>query len=95
MRGVWNMLRGVNRQVLEISQTDHEYFERVLFFVKPEYYNLDESKLHAAAEQYAQDGSRPPRTRKSGSWHYLNYAKFAGAAAAGAGLMALFSYLNG
>lgn len=31
------MIKGVNRQVIEITQTKCEYFEKVLFFVKPEY----------------------------------------------------------
>ena len=30
------MVKGVNRQVLEIHETGCEYFEKALFFVKPE-----------------------------------------------------------
>ena len=39
------MIKGVNRQVIEISETDCEYFERVMFFVKPEFVNVSEGKL--------------------------------------------------
>ena len=36
MKGwVFAMIKGVNRQVVEITQTDCEYFERILFLVKP------------------------------------------------------------
>ena len=31
------MVKGVNRQVLEIHETGCEYFEKALFFVKPEF----------------------------------------------------------
>ena len=29
------MIKGVNRQVVEVQETDCDYFERILFFVKP------------------------------------------------------------
>ncbi len=31
------MIKGVNKQVLEITNTENPYFERIVFFVKPEY----------------------------------------------------------
>ena len=39
------MIKGVNRQVIEISETDCEYFERVMFFVKPEFVNVSEGTI--------------------------------------------------
>ena len=36
------MIKGVNRQVVEVSHTDSIYFEKVLFFVRPEYYGMSE-----------------------------------------------------
>ncbi len=39
------MIKGVNRQVLEITNTENPYFERIIFFVKPEYGNEDRAKL--------------------------------------------------
>lgn len=39
------MIKGVNRQVIEITQTKCEYFEKVLFFVKPEYAATSEGTL--------------------------------------------------
>ena len=36
------MIKGVNRQVVEVSDTGSEYFERILFIVKPEYATVSE-----------------------------------------------------
>ena len=47
------MIKGVNRQVIEITQTKCEYFEKVLFFVKPEYAATSEGTLR---ERWIVDG---------------------------------------
>ena len=82
------MLRGVNRQVIEISETDCEYFERVLFFVKPECVNVSEGRLKERANAIAGKADRPPMTKvvrnKIRAAAYL-----AGAAVAGAGITAV------
>ena len=31
------MIKGVNRQMIEVTQTDSPFYERALFVVKPEY----------------------------------------------------------
>ena len=43
------MVKGVNRQVLEIHETGCDYFEKALFFVKPEYSRENEGKLKTKA----------------------------------------------
>lgn len=45
------MIKGVNRQVLEIHDTGNKYFEKALLFVNPEYSTLSESRLKAAAQK--------------------------------------------
>ena len=55
------MIKGVNRQVVEITQTDCEYFERILFFVKPEYTAVSEGKLRERAGMMSNAG-KPPAT---------------------------------
>ena len=44
------MIKGVNKQVLEITNTENPYFERIVFFVKPEYKGADRAKLKKEAE---------------------------------------------
>ncbi|MBE6827174.1 MAG: hypothetical protein E7514_00995 [Ruminococcaceae bacterium] len=39
------MIKGINKQVIEIHDTGSEYFERAILFVKPEYATLGEKKL--------------------------------------------------
>jgi hypothetical protein len=60
------MIKGVNRQVVEVCQTDSVYFERILFFVKPEYYGLGEAKLKEKANACMHDTVKPPQTKKQG-----------------------------
>lgn len=56
------MIKGVNRQVVEITQTDCDYFERILFVVKPEYSTVSEGKLRERASLMSSAG-KPPATR--------------------------------
>lgn len=57
------MIKGVNRQVVEITQTQCEYFEKVLFFIKPEYSAVSEGDLRERATIIAQSAGMPPAAR--------------------------------
>ncbi len=57
------MIKGVNRQVVEITQTKCEYFERVLFFIKPEFSAVSEGELKERASAIAQSAGIPPAER--------------------------------
>ncbi|MDE6659373.1 MAG: hypothetical protein K2K01_04595 [Eubacterium sp.] len=50
---------------MEITNTENPYFERIIFFVKPEYGNEDRAKLKKEAENYASSAGRPPKSRKT------------------------------
>ena len=43
------MIKGVNKQVVDVTEPDSAYFERVLFFVKPEFSGLGEGALRHKA----------------------------------------------
>lgn len=45
------MLRGVNRSIIEISETESRYFEKILIFVKPEFGSLPPQKLNSEARR--------------------------------------------
>ena len=62
MKGELFLIKGVNRQVVEITQTQCEYFER-LFFIKPEYSAVSEGDLRERASIIAQSAGMPPATR--------------------------------
>jgi hypothetical protein len=58
------MVKGVNRQVLEIHETGCDYFEKALFFVKPEYSRESEGKLKTKAISSVMNFTSVPKTRK-------------------------------
>lgn len=57
------MIKGINRQVVEVRETGSDYFERILFFVKPEYACVSEGKIRERASLIAGKGEKPPVTR--------------------------------
>lgn len=87
LEGGFILIKGVNRQVVEITQTKCEYFERVLFFIKPEFSAISEGELKERASAIAQSAGIPPaeRLRKSKirSIISLSAATFGGAALTG------------
>ena len=85
------MLKGVNRQVVEVHQTDSVYFERILFFVKPEYYGLGEAKLKEKANACVGETMKPPTAKKEKKWRRGLYMGLS--AAGGAAVTALAALL--
>lgn len=49
------MLRGVNRQIIEINSTDNCYFEKAILFVRPEFSELSQTKLQDNANVFLKD----------------------------------------
>lgn len=54
------MIKGVNKQVLEITETQNSFFEKAIFFVKPEYTGLSEGKLREHARNELETTGKPP-----------------------------------
>ena len=46
------MVKGVNKTVIEVNNTDNKYFEKIVFYVTPEYGNLSAKQLRSAAEKF-------------------------------------------
>ena len=57
------MIKGINRQVVEVRETGSDYFERILFFVKPEYASVSDGKIRERASLIAGNGVNTPATR--------------------------------
>ena len=57
------MLKGVNRQVVEVPQPESDYFEKVIFFVKPEYFGMGEAGIREKAASVLKNTIKPPRNR--------------------------------
>lgn len=61
------MIKGVNRQVVEVRETGCDYFERIIFFVHPEYAGISEGKIRERASLIAGAAPVPPPTKVRGS----------------------------
>lgn len=46
------MVKGVNKTVIEVNQTGNKYFEKIVFYITPEYGNLTAKQLSMAAEKF-------------------------------------------
>ena len=66
------MLRGVNKRIIEVNDTDSDYFEKALFFVKDDT-DFDNKLLENEAKKIIHSYFEPkPRTTKMG---YLRYTE--------------------
>ncbi len=88
------MIKGVNKQVVEVVETGSDYFDRALFFVAPKYYGISEGKLKEKAGLIAGNAGKPPENKKIGRKGRIKKAVclFA-AAAAGSLATALINFI--
>ena len=88
------MIKGVNKQVVDVTEPDSAYFERVLFFVKPEFSGLGEGALRRKATLLLRDTGdervagmkRPVKKRLAGALR-IGLSALLGAAVAAAVLL--------
>ena len=79
------MIKGVNRQVVEVAETGSDYFEKALFFVNPKYYGMTDGKLKERAQTLMNSAGAPPKTRNSNRRSKITvFIEIAASAAAGA-----------
>lgn len=86
------MIKGVNHQVVEVNDTSCEYFERIIFFVKPEYSFVSEGKIREKAGRIAGAATLPPPNRSKR--RRGDIIKLAAALLIGAGVTALVFLLR-
>ena len=46
------MVKGVSKTVIVVNNTGNKYFEKIVFYVTPEYGNLNSGHLNAAAKKF-------------------------------------------
>ncbi|MCL2632887.1 MAG: hypothetical protein FWD34_00040 [Oscillospiraceae bacterium] len=85
------MLKGVNKLIVEVSNPDSEFFERAIFFVKPQMKNTPTSELNRNANKLLNQAG----TAKNRKWRSRVVAifRFAGAVALGAAAATLIKFL--
>ena len=52
------MVKGVNKQIIEINDTGNKYFERILLFVSPGKKDLPSELLQTKAKEYVLEFSK-------------------------------------
>lgn len=89
------MLKGVNRQVVEIAHPESAYFEKVLFFVKPEFSRVSEAKIKDKADELIREAADPPgeKNKLKEKGRVKQFFMLAAAAATGAAAAGLFAFI--
>ena len=77
------MIRGVNKQIVEVSETGNDYFERAILFVRPQAMETSDPELRRQAKSLLQSMGRPgggfPKTKPLKTLVRLGAAAGAGA----------------
>lgn len=83
------MIKGVNMQVIEVTDASNKYYDRAFLVVKPEYMSLELSILEKEGKKLLKE-AQAPSTFKPKSNLIINTLKLLSAAISGAGIAALF-----
>ena len=85
------MIKGINRHVIEVTETESAYYERALLVVKPEYASMEQELLEKEARRVLKELGAPSCLKKPKRFLYwavrLTPAAAVGAAIAGAFLL--------
>lgn len=54
------MVKGVSKTVIEVNNTGSKLFEKIVFYVTPEYGNLSAKQLKRAANSFSFNYDAPP-----------------------------------
>ncbi|BCI59489.1 hypothetical protein BN3661_00341 [Eubacteriaceae bacterium CHKCI005] len=88
------MIRGVNKQIVEVSETENDYFERAILFVRPGAMDSPEPELRKQAKALLQSmGKAKGKSRRTRSFRAKGMARLGVAAGMGATLALLAARL--
>jgi hypothetical protein len=59
------MIKGINKQILEVTNTESPYFEKIIFFVRPQAQHMNDQLLQKEAEKISKDMKKPPKAKKT------------------------------
>ncbi len=86
--GVSCVIKGIKKQIIEVNEINHPYYERAFLIVKPEYCDCKERYLKKAARKLVKNFGTPSILKKRTNIFDL-VLKLGIAAGIGAGLTAL------
>ena len=67
-KGQKSMVKGVNKTVIEVNNTGNKFFEKIVFYVTPEYGNLSAKQLRLAAENFSFSFSEKTENKNNNSF---------------------------
>lgn len=86
------MIKGINHQVIEVTETNNKYYERALLVLKPEYSSVHEDLLELEAKKMLKDFSTLSSFKGKRKFRYM-FFKLMLATLFGIGVTTLFFLL--
>lgn len=86
------LIKGINRHIIEITDTDSAYYERALLVIKPEYASAERELLEKEARKVLKDLGAPSSIKRRNRVFYW-LVRLGTAAVLGAGITALILLL--
>ena len=77
------MLRGVNKSIIEVLETENQYFEKAILFIRPGHRDQDTGFMKTKAKEYLSNISYKPASKWKKPFLY-SAVKLGSAAALGA-----------
>lgn len=87
------MIKGINKQILEVTNTESPYFEKIIFFVKSDCSDKSESFIKEQAEKISKQIVKPPKSKKTLKQRLKTIGFILLSAGAGVGVSFLMSLL--
>ena len=82
------MIKGVNRQIIEVADTGSEYFERAMLFISPGFSETERHVLEREAKKMLRKMEGPSKMRMRRKYWYL-VPRMAASAVVGAAVAVL------
>lgn len=86
------LIKGINRHIIEITDTDNAYYERALLVLKPEYASAERELLEKEARKVLKGLGAPSSIKRSSRIFYWIF-RLGTAAILGAGITAFILLL--
>lgn len=62
------MLRGVNKNIIEVLETENKYFEKVILFIRPDLSSDETNDLKKKADDYLSNIQAMPKEKYNGKY---------------------------
>ena len=78
------MVRGTNKVIIEVNDTQNKYFEKAILFVRENISQKNDANINAEAKKYIEDVKIKSRILRGRHYFCKNIGLMAGSAAIGA-----------